>query len=532
MPSLLRLPKINVPASKWLQTWQPSIGQISPFFHRFKHWFGGNRPALTLLCCVNGRFIRADLDDRGGLLGPFQRLPIECDAVTDLPQALAATVNEDHPFGKRLWLLHDSLPNQTVEVPGGQVAGIADEQLSQALLFELQELTGLVTTNLQAAPVLLSQLEGQNTYWLAHVPKTLIAQLRRVAKELGCEFAGLAHPAAVPHPLTPDTGDTPWARLEVWPDMLIGMDASTGGKRNLWALSGNAKPKRVQTDVERWRNALGAKVQWEALGDGMAVDFLPSNTRVVNLDNDDTLSLWLERWGQTLLHGAPGHCPALLPPEDPARENWIMAAGAAGALAVCLLHWGIQYYRMQSVEPDKIFLKRSESSLVGLETEIGRYKRQHDELIKKLEPGLRGRATATPEVLAALRKRMAALLRELALNASDAVVIEEIHTKPESIVVKGVSLEAAEANRLAQALETHLHGLGWRIEPPRKKDLGMDASGGPWQFEILLSDAGQAGFANPTPTQGTGGAHCGAGMASCRGQGGAGMAIKGGQHVE
>jgi hypothetical protein len=484
------LPDVKASIAEWTEGLRQYLRLARQYLNKVNKLLGGNRPAVTLLCYIDSRFIRVDVNDKGALMGEPLRMAVECDAITDLPAALQAALKEE-PIGRRLWLLHDGVPNYTVEVPVAQVTGLSEEQIDQALLFELQELTGVVTTNLQSSHVLLAQVEGQNQYWLNHAPKTLIAQLQRVARECGCQLAGLLHPAGLPQLISTPAEASDWARLEVWPDVLVGVSGDGMGRCKAWVIQANAKPKRVQAELERWRGAVGDKIPWESLGDGMAVDFLPTNAQAVNLDQADPLALWLAAWGQTLAQTVPTHIPLLLPPEDPNRERWLMSGGAALAVAVCLLHLGWQHYRMHRLDSDKAFLQMGESQIKGMESEISRYKMQHDDLIKKLEPGLRVRTTATPEVLAALRQRLAALLRELAVNVSDGVVVEEIRTKPDAMIVKGVSLDAVEANKLASALETRLHGLGWRIEPPRKKDLALDAKGGPWEFEILLTDTSQ-----------------------------------------
>jgi hypothetical protein len=500
------LADIKASMAEWLEGLRQFTGLARQYLDKVNKLLGGNRPAVTLLCYIDSRFIRVDVNDKGVLLGEPLRLAVECDAITDLPMALHAALKEE-TIGRRLWLLHDGVPNYTVDVPVAQVTGLSEEQINQALLFELQELTGVVTTNLQSSHVLLAQVEGQNQYWLNHAPKTLIAQLQRVARECGCRFAGLLHPAGLPHLISASAEESGWARLEVWPDVLVGVSGDGMGRCKAWVMQAGAKPKRVQAELDRWRSALGDKIPWESLGDGMALDFLPTSALAVNLDQADTLALWLAAWGQTLAQTVLAHIPVLLPPEDPNRERWLMAGGAAVALTVCLLHLGWQNYRVHSLEPDKAFLKMGESQIHSMESEISRYKMQHDDLAKKLEPGLRVRTVATPEMLAALRQRLAALMRELAVNVSDGVVVEEIHTKPDAMIVKGVSLDAVEANTLATALEARLRGLGWRIEPPRKKDLALDAKGGPWEFEILLTDTSQPAPADAAknPAKGGGG---------------------------
>ena len=461
--------------------------------------FGNKRPAATLLCIVEGRVIRADADATGNLLGEPVRLPLECHSLSNLPEVVAEALRGDERTGRKLWVLCDALPNYLVSAPMAQVAGLGKEQLSSALLFELEQLTGQSSSNQQSAQIVVGQSEGMNHYWLSHASRALTAQLSRTAKAQGSAFSGLLHPGGVPLSLATEPSGQGWARLEIWPDILIGRHGGGPGQLQTWILPADTKLRRIEGEIERWQASLGDQFQWEALGQGVALDFLPSKTVPINLEGDDAILRWLTGWGKTLAQAYVPDMPVLAPPEDPNREKWLMAAGGGAALLVCLIHAGMQYAHSKSSEEDRLFLKSSEGNLKSIETEIQKYQRQKDDYTKKHEPALTGRAAPTPEVLAALRTRLSALLREIAMHSTDGMVVEEIHTKTDAVTVKGVCLNPTEANRLAAYLQNGLRGLGWRVQPPKKKDLAMDATGGPWEFEIVLTDSGLAGFASPMP---------------------------------
>lgn len=459
----------------------------------------GGRPALTLLCVMERRFIRADMDNHGHLLDGIKYLPIECDAIADLPKAVDAALKDGLRPGRRLWILHDGLPSQLVTVPSAQLAGLSNVQIGQALLFELEQLGGGATQNQQSSQMELRQSDGQAEFWTVHAPKTLIAQLRRTARQFSSRFAGLLHPCGLSSGLSLEAGENGWARLEIWPDAIMGLHKDRDGNAKVWMLPSGAKPKRIQSEIERWIGMLGGKYRLETLGDGVAIDLMPEESTPVDLEDEQVLGKWLSGWGNLLARGASAPVPILAAPEDPNREIWLMAGFAAAAMAVCLLHAGLMTYREHQLEKDKGFFRMNETRRQGLEVEVERIQKQRDEYKSKLEPLMSGRAATTPELVAALRRRFASLLREISDSVTDGVVVEELHTKANEIILKGVSLNAADANGLAVELSSRLKGMGWSIQPPRKKDLVMDAGGGPWEFEIPLADMGMAGFTSSAP---------------------------------
>jgi hypothetical protein len=246
---------------------------------------------------------------------------------------------------------------------------------------------------------------------------------------------------------------------------------------------------------------LGAVQHWESLGRGAALDLLPPQTAALSVGKDETLSLLLSGWAGILAQGLPAQVPVLVPQDDPAYEWRLMGLGAAAAVLASLLHAGMQHYQSRSLGADMVFLRGVESQVRALETEVKKYQDMRDQLQKKQEPS-HARLTATPEVLAGLRRRFAVLLGELSAYDSEDLVIDEIRTLPGAVIVNGVSLSASASNALASAMELRLQDLGWRVDPPRKTALALAAGGGPWAFEIQLVDTGTAGFsalAAPVP---------------------------------
>ncbi|MCK5190758.1 MAG: hypothetical protein KAR12_11955, partial [Methylococcales bacterium] len=49
-------------------------------------------------------------------------------------------------------------------------------------------------------------------------------------------------------------------------------------------------------------------------------------------------------------------------------------------------------------------------------------------------------------------------------------------------------------NILAGNIEAPLAKVGWKVNPPTKKEMNIFDNGGPWSFEMVIEDLGLEGF--------------------------------------
>lgn len=465
----------------------------------------GKRPQATLLHVCATQVVRVEADARGEPLGEPLRLDIACPSVADLPSATATALAQGAAVGQRLWLLYDGLPAHALALPAAQVAGLKEEALNQALLFEAEQETGFDMARQRAAHVLLGERDGRNRYWVTHVPAGLLLELRRTAAQFRCRFGGLLHPGGLPQALSPKAPETGWARLEAWPNVLLGIARMQASPPQVDIFQIGSRQHRLQSELDRWQHDLPvtqyAHPYLEVLSSHTHPPILLDEAECLLLERESVLAAWLAAWTGVLAQAQAPLVPILRPGHDPRRELRLSLALGAAALSVCLLHFGWQNHRTQTFRAESSGRKAIETRLQTLQMSVRKSREKRDELRNKLSPA-KGPQAPVAELLEALRRRPAVLLRELALNATDGLVLEEIRTRPEAVTVKGVCLNVGEANALAAVLESRLHEAGWHVAPPRKKDLALAAGGGPWEFEITLMDAGIRGFAaleHPAP---------------------------------
>jgi hypothetical protein len=70
------------------------------------------------------------------------------------------------------------------------------------------------------------------------------------------------------------------------------------------------------------------------------------------------------------------------------------------------------------------------------------------------------------------------------------MVIEKITGSEEGISISGISLNGEAAQALAKRLREKAVPLGWVVNPARQEGQQKLTTGGPWNYEILLTDTG------------------------------------------
>ena len=101
-------------------------------------------------------------------------------------------------------------------------------------------------------------------------------------------------------------------------------------------------------------------------------------------------------------------------------------------------------------------------------------------------------ADACRKAMQAQRQRVATLIRTLARQDTGQMVIETIDSQGDGLVLQGVCLTPQAADKLVGELSTALEPLGWRVRLPKRSALAVATGGGPWRFEVQLSDTAAA----------------------------------------
>lgn len=453
--------------------------------------FRSKRPAYTLFFVTSDVVVRVDGDVSGRLVGEPLTSIKACPTPEQLVECVAAALDGGNPPpGRKVWVLYEGLATYVLSLTTAQTLGLGDDLLEQALLFELEGVTGLATSNKSLAYLRLGEEDGMSQYWVCAAPADLFERLAQALKKRGGKLVGIAHPGGVPTSLTGTLGA--WLRFEYcWPDILFGLYAPKDGPNQVQVFSGGLQSHKARNAAERWKSRLPQGLGYESLATGQRRDFELDDAVRVRLDEPDTLRLWLSSWLAAVAAEGSLPVPVIQPGVRPELEYFYAGGIAAVALLVCLAHFGWHRFQQGRAEVERASLTQIEATLKKKQEERNKLE-QEAKTSSQLKPAL------VPQIFDALRRRPLDLLRALAEHRTDNLIIEEIIPAGAETVVKGVVLQADEANRLRSALDSHLRPLAWQAAPPAKNDLGYFADGGPWRFEIKLKDLGLEGFVQPT----------------------------------
>ncbi len=91
--------------------------------------------------------------------------------------------------------------------------------------------------------------------------------------------------------------------------------------------------------------------------------------------------------------------------------------------------------------------------------------------------------------LLARRDRYAELLRLLAHERVESLVIDTISSDAGRLQVSGRAIESGAASQLAMQISERAGVIGWNVQPPELSGENKTVSGGPWRFTINLVDS-------------------------------------------
>jgi len=448
------------------------------------------RPAHSLLFIDQAFCCRLDVDKHGAPLGELLRFEFGCEQ----PQALAASLQqllETSPAsGRTAWVLFSGLAMHMLSIPSVQIEGVDQTTLKQVLLYEIEGLTGDTALDAELGMRLLGSQYELMDYFTVSVPQLVLDDVLKTLKQHGSKLGGLLHPGALPTALgAPDADD--WLRLEAWSGQVLGLRKTALDSLQVKQFAAGSAQ---HSEIEDWMNA-GNNAGWrETLQASASLELLPETGNTRSFEQPETIGNWLTAWARALIVSKDESQLTLLKPQSRFdRELMFMVASGAAAFVVCAAHLGWTLYLGNYYQAEITRIEQGMSSIDALRKSLATQRTELSALREAIA-GLKKYEHSMPRLITVLQQRPAQLLTVLAISRPDKLVIESIDTGIDGIVIKGVTLEASQANQLASSLKTQLHDAGWRIVSPTKKNMNLFESGGPWSFEIKLNDQGVDSF--------------------------------------
>ncbi len=429
-----------------------------------------SRPQFSVFLVTAGEVVRADYAPRATTAMGFIRRTLEPGR--DLIATLELVANEPAPLGRKVLVLATQLPSHLLRFPVATVHSMHNDELREAMKYEIETLVGIEIENLllayrSAAP----QNDEEARFWVTAIRQTEYQDLIRRFHALGVKQLYLAHPAGV-FSFAENAG----VRKELWGGTVFEFDGISQRIRGI----SRANPDTGATDED---------VFW-LWGDGRAAH--GSSQPAVELSDAGALQVALAGTLRELTYPDKFRAPLIQPERKRSAVNLrpvLAAALALLAATTCYLHWNwmqsqTAYLAVKSQEiarpaVDKRRFDSEQLKLLDQEKQL-----EADSLSSGLE------LQRIQFFLENQRDRIPKLLRMLIELRSEEMVLQHILSEKGGLNVGGVSLNGEAAQALATKLRPLVAPLGWKVAGVRQEGLQKMTSGGPWNFQIALTDVG------------------------------------------
>ena len=453
------------------------------------------RPTTTLLLITRDRLCRADcVVGRGVRVTSFHARPrpVEIDSLAAAVDSLVVSGK----LGKRVWVLTSDVWTQTLHMSHGRTSGISESELSSALAFEAEAMSGISAFESAVGYRRVTGESGQQTYWVTQSTHGEVEQVEQIVGRMGGRLQGLLHPGGLPQHVAHDGGKVKrgaaWRRVELWPDAVVCASADAGAagdSADVRVINADPSSTHWEAEVEDWQQGSAVAGHASVLLGCDSVSHTPTADTVLDLRQDEDVSSWLTAWAEHL-HDAPTAPSIAPPPKQLSTQSRVVIAAclAAGCLVGCL---ALQMAMTATNER----LDRQLTDLKAPADQIKAFKKQAD-AARKQSADLKSQADALEEKLHAFedaigvqRTRYVALLKALAAHRPNDLVVDQIEDAQGAVKMTGSCLTPELANRLAEALQDGLADDGWSVTPATKRANLTTSNGGPWSFELTIRPA-------------------------------------------
>jgi hypothetical protein len=456
---------------------------------------GSSRDPVTILLVTPTRLVRADFEGKGGLL-LRQIWEARAPSGETLPVLVEAAFMLGAPRKSSVYVLAAGLATQVLQVPAGKVSGLEGEELSNALSFEAEAISGINPFDSALAAVPAGGSGTDRSFWVTQMSQADLAQIQDSLDQRKAVLKGVAHPGGLLRAVGHATSG--WQRVELWNDVVMCVDGSAPQSPRAHVVGTAPSRGMWRPQVEQW---FGAQLPDRAVmvADSSLIQY--SDGPIMSLDEEMVLKAWLQEWA-TDLTGERSRMPLVQPAPKPMPDAQRVALAGSLALAagvVCLGHFFFMGHRERTLRKELVEAEAPSKLLAQHAANANSLQSQLDQVQRDAQE-LRELRAYWKDTLNKEHRRHAKLLLSLAQSTPPDLAILTIEEYSGEVHLTGLSMTPdvpGFATNVASAVEP----FGWRIEPPRRRALNLAADGGPWQLDwSLRSTIQNPGVAGPAPT--------------------------------
>ncbi|HMP78335.1 MAG TPA: hypothetical protein PKD54_02675 [Pirellulaceae bacterium] len=437
------------------------------------------RPTLSLIL-ISGRLAyRADLPNPGTTpLATVDKWDVEPGS--DFVATIESIVSRSGPWASRVLVLSAEVWTNVVRLPSAGLKAMPDDELEQALRYEVESLIGLSGDAMAMAYRRLPDAGLEAQFWVTAWPDEPCRTVFEKLSQRGVRSVSFAHPAG----LAESTGLSHQRRFEYWPTALA--EFSGGRNPSIGIIHGASA-------VQRWRDEVllaNQTTDVESILWGPGGDACPTSDSVSidDLSHEEALKKWMLSAGQC--HPSEYPCWTLSQHRPVSVGRWALAAvGLALAICAVLLHGNWMRQRRQSIDEQLTAIQQLLSRQESNDAELLRLASEKETLSATTEQ-VNLQVQLLQYFLDQQVGRLGKLLVWLLELRTDDVLIRELRPHERGMSIIGMSLNSESAPQLANQLRDLAQPYGWRVSLAAQIGAKTLVSGGPWEFEIVLEDIG------------------------------------------
>lgn len=451
------------------------------------------RADTTLILVTDKVVVRADVFGSGTVAIRHGVQVQERHAESSLPDCVRQAFDSRQPAGRRVVIMASCVWNQIVTLPAASVDGLDNQELAEALKFEVEPLVGIDADAARIGFAPLDTGKDGKRFWTNVCQRHEWNAIQDFLRSLKIRDLVLTHPIT----LSNSSGNT---RLELWDRGVFQLD------RN-----GNLEHLNHSTsNTSRWAAEFGYESVEQAFQSTpvlVAPDREPAEagnrpTQLIDLGDADVLEGWLCDTAVRLNELDAGDIPLIRQVRQSNRNagTWLLRVAAMLAV-VGFCGWHLAWLNSGT---DTVMQQTRALEVPGIEKQ--KFDALTSEVLQQRESAIEN-SVKTKAQLQRVRfffenqtDRLNTLLTKLVQFRTNDLVIKGISLSEKGTVVSGVSLDSDAAPLLTSRLRDTVTSAGWKIHPANQQGTLKMINGGPWDFSILLEDVGPPSLLRETAT--------------------------------
>ncbi|MFK7765794.1 MAG: hypothetical protein AB8B55_01035 [Mariniblastus sp.] len=443
------------------------------------------RPQISVILLHNREVVRADFGPN--VDQPVFRIQEKIDVESTFKDVIEQVVSGQPLLATRTIVASTDVWSQIVSLPKLSVTGIAAEELEEALKFEAETLSGIDIDEISLASTVLGRKDDYQQYWVSAIRQSDLDEVNAVLESAGCREITISHPAGLGgngQPIEPNKRrktDGAIDQVEIWDELAYLL--SNNGHRLVKIKQATTEQFKVDQIQAKTPVLLGSSTQFD-FGESIETD---------NLATPEIFNQWAGQVAANYLNRLDDLTAPLIRVSKGIRgtptRHLISALICLGVIGFCFWHWNYQQLYNRTVVEKTLEIKQPAEDKKKFDTQLIAIVEKRAEV--ELED------TALGDDLKRIRfflenqsNRIEKLLNLLVELQTPELVIEEIGGTEEGLVISGLSLNGTSAQELAKRLREKAVPLGWVVNPARQEGQQKLTTGGPWNYEILLTDSG------------------------------------------